>query len=431
MLATSYATLKKAKNAGPRIVGIGTAGLPWPYLEKVFEQGALSFLDVVSVHPYRYEQTPEGIEEEILQLDALVRQYNKGLSKPIWATEYGWGTLTPAEDGELAITELDQAKFLVRAHALLLAGGAEKAFWYLFQETPEFPSMGLIHGSDHPQGGHTPKPAYVSYATLIRQLDGAQFVEREPAGPGIYCLRFQDSAERVVRVLWSVNRASLRVRVPPDTSVMLTDLMGKESGQPAGELALALTDAPIYLRGGVEGLPVPGAVHEEPSPPLLADSVTGFSESQGKGGWFYGYESNGRFEEFAQYRITDWTREWIEDAIPWISINPTYQHPSAQDGRPIAAVRRWRSQGPVRATISVDAKLANRQGDGITFRIRQDGRVVFDRKLGGGGATRLEHSFVTTLERGSMLDFIVDPGPGTDYNFDGTILRARVVGEAR
>lgn len=430
MLAVARPALKQARSAA-RIAGAGTAGVPWPYLEKLFQSGALAHMDVVSVHPYRYRSAPEGMEREAGELLALIRKANGGKAKPVWATEYGWGVQPAEAEGDLAITELDQAKFLVRGHTLLLAGGVERAFWYLFKDTAEFPTMGLVRGDEDPQGRHAPKPAYVAYATLIRQLQGARFAEREKAGVGIYVLRFEDEQKRPVRVLWSLKPAQLHLRVPGDPAT-LTELMGGQSRLKRGECNLELGDSPVFLRGVVEGLPVPGAENEEPAVQPIADSEADFAAEQGQGGWTYGYfdlagAGGDQFRRLREYRVTDWTREWVNE-VDWLSINATYQHPASREGKPVPVVRRWRSagnSGPARLVLQ--ANLEDPKGDGVHVRVLVDDREVWARQLGGGEPIRLDQTLKLNLKPGMRIDLAVDPGPGANIDFDGTSLRARIL----
>lgn len=430
MLAAAQPALKQARPT-VRIAGASTAGVPWPYLEKLFRTEALAHMDVVSVHPYRYRNAPEGMEREAGELLELIRKANGGKPKPVWATEYGWGVQAAEAEGDLAISELDQAKFLVRGHTLLLAGGVEKAFWYLFKDTGEFPTMGLVRSDEDPQGRHAPKPAYVAYATMIRQLQEVRFAEREKAGVGVYVLRFEDEQKRLVRVLWAVKPAELSLRVPGGQAI-LTDLMGGRTLLEKGERKLELTDSPVFLRGVVEGLPVPGAEHEEPAVKSIADSVADFSAEQGRGGWMYGYFDPAgtgpeRFRPLREYRVTDWTREWVNE-IGWLSVNATYQHPASREGKPVPVVRRWRSgsdSGPARLVLQ--ANLEDPKGDGVHLRILVDDREIFVRQLGGGEPIHLEQSLELNLKPGLQLDLVVDPGPGADIDFDGTSLHARIL----
>lgn len=429
MLKAAYPQMQRER-PGVRVAGAGTAGVPWPYLEKLFQTGALAHMDVVSVHPYRYRNTPEGMETEMEALAALVRQHAGGHSLPVWATEYGWAVQPAEAEGDLAITELDQAKFLVRGHTLLLAGGAEKAFWYLFRDSPDFPTMGLVRGDEDAQGRHTPKPAYTAYATLIRQLQGARFVAREKAGPGIYVLRFEAPGGPPVRVMWAVRECRLALQVPEGEAVRQTDLMGASTVLKPGELVLHLTDEPVYLRGEVKGLPVPGAAHEESEAKTIADSGSGFSAEQGRAGWSYGFDDPAapgpdRFRPLAQYRVTDWTREWVNE-IDWLSISATYQHPSGRDGKGVPVVRRWRGAVAGPARLRLEANLESTQGDGVTLRVRQDGREILTRKLGGGAPIRCAESMDLDLQPGGVVDFVVDPGPASQFDYDGTSLHARI-----
>lgn len=427
MLAHAFSGLKQAR-VDTKVVGVDTAGVPMPYLEKLFKKGALDHMDVVSVHPYRYQATPEGMDKEMAAVDALIKKYHHDKSKPIWATEYGWLTKASEATGDLEITENDQAKFLVRGHALMLSAGVEKAFWYLLKDTETYPSMGLLRSENDPKGRYAPKPAYVAYATMIKQLNNARFVEREKAGVDVYVLRFEDADKVPVRVMWSVAAHKLKLR--GQKPAVLTDLMGVAKTLPEGSMEIALNDAPVFLRGEIGGLPVPGAVHEEVAEKPLADSTANFSSTQGEHGWFYGYydpesKAADHFVLLPDFRVTDWNQEWFSP-IPWLAIIPTYQHPAVKDDKPVAVVRRWVSSITGKVNLTIKAKKEETKGDGVNLRVLVDGKEILVRKLGGGAPIRAEIDSIVEVNPGTKVDFAIDPGPAHDINSDGTSLAVTI-----
>lgn len=423
MLARAYAEIKKTR-PGATVVGGSTAGLPWPYLEKLFAAGGLAHMDVVSVHPYRYRAAPEGLETDMDRLATLVRRYNQGRSKPVWATEYGWFTKQTEAPGDLPISEADQAKFLVRGHLLLLSAGVEKAYWYLLKDTGDFPTMGLLRNESDRLGRYTPKPAYAACANLAFQLNGMRFVERERAPRGVYVLRFEDAKGSSLRAMWAPLGRNAAVEVPA-AGASRTDMWGASKPLASGANELLLSDEPLFIAGSVRFrfAPQPG---DELRVRPLADSVADFSAEQGKGGWLYGYFDNGttkadRFVQLPQYRVTDWTAEWV-GKIDWLSINADFQHPAVADGKPVTVVRRWVSHAEGPARLRVNAVREETQGDGVNLRILVDGKALVERKLGGGQSIRADLDERVTLRRGTTIDFAVDPGPAADITYDGTNL---------
>ncbi len=86
ILKAAYDSIKKVR-PDVTVVGGATVLIPLPYLESLFEHGALDSMDALSVHPY--SEFPESVEYELSDLHALIARFNHGKQKPIWATEIG------------------------------------------------------------------------------------------------------------------------------------------------------------------------------------------------------------------------------------------------------------------------------------------------------------------------------------------------------
>src|SRR5690606_29337282 len=153
--------------------------------------GGLEYMDAVSVHPYRYPRAPEGIDDEIAALEALIEEYNGGESKPIWITELGW----PTHRGGSGVDENTQAAYPARAQIVALSAGVEKFFWYDLMNDGVDPdynenNFGIIRNSADELGRYAPKPAYVSEAVLTRHLTGAEYRGRDEVPAGVHSHRF-------------------------------------------------------------------------------------------------------------------------------------------------------------------------------------------------------------------------------------------------
>src|SRR5581483_6328501 len=271
MLRVAYTAIKRAR---PDVVVAGgaTSGVPRPYWKELLAGGGLAWMDVLSIHPYRYDAPPEGLEDEIAALQNLVKKYNGGRTKPVWVTEIGWGTKPSAAPGDLAIDEATQAKFIVRAYALLFSAGVERVYWYLLHDYNDL-SMGLLRDD----GRHAAKPAYLALATMIRQLRGARFVRREPAADGFYSLVFVRPSGEETRVVWSLKPMAVAI----GREAKVVDLRGQDL-ETDGHLQV--DDSPVFVTGPLTGLPPPSAANDV----ILADSAKGFSAQQGANGWSYG-----------------------------------------------------------------------------------------------------------------------------------------------
>ena len=424
-------TRLKQTTPGVFVLGGGTAGVPLPYWKKLLRAGGLRWMDGVSIHPYRYDSPPEGIEDDVARLSTLIQQYDGGRPKPIWVTEYGWFLKPRAAPGDLVVTEADQAKFLVRGDALLLSAGVQKSFWYLFRDDRnDAAAMGLVRDGSDPWGRYAPKPAYVAYAVMARQLSGAHFVRREPTWRGVYVLRFRRGPSET-RVMWSLTPTELPVKARGP--LMVVDMMGggRRLIPQGGTAALDLGDAPLYVTGPVLGLPP-----EKPSErqgTLRADAQRDFSETQGQGGWFYGefdgqtpgaMSNSAPFSLLPQYQATDWKEEWTGQA-PWLEVTGDEMHPAVAAGHQVWAVRRWRSPFTGRARLVGDIH-GGTQGDGVNAHVLVDGVSIYKRALGGGNPVAAHYDLSVPVHTGSTVDFAVDPGPALNVDYDATQFSTRI-----
>lgn len=409
MLRVAYAAIKRER---PDVIVVGgaTAGLPMPYLERLFEAGALDSMDAVSVHPYRSDSTPEGLETQVAALRALIARHNGGREKPVWVTEIGWSLRDTGIPGDLVIDEAAQARFLVRAFALLFAGGAERVYWYLFRDYGVFATMGLVEKGE----GYPPKPAHRAMAELARRLSGTRYAGRAPTPADLYALSFaRDGDAGPVHVLWSLK---------PRTIMLPEGARARDlSGEPLAPGPMTLDDSPIYVEGELPELPAGGADHEL----VLAESVSGFSPEQGRNGWTYGVLAGepAEFRPLGGFRVTDWREEWT-GAYPYISITATDQHPALVAGRPVPAVRRWSAPEPAVVAVAGVFQASGRGGDGVEVSIRHGDTDVFFRELGAGRTSLARFELELALKAGEHVDFVVGPGAGAA--FDATRLNVTI-----
>jgi len=418
MLRKAYAALKRER---PDLVVLGgsTAGLPFPYIERLAAAGALDSLDALSIHPYRDIDPPETLEPAIRRLQNLLARASPERPIPIWVTEIGWSARPPGVESGPGVDETTQAAYLVRALSLLLSLGVEKAYWYQLREHGVDKGLGLLRADK----GYAAKPAYAAFATLLAQLKDVRAVVREPAPGDVYCLRLdRDDTDAPARLLWS-----LRPRVIPSGGAKrLVRINGAVEDAP-GEILL--TPTPLYLLGAAEPPPAP-----EAAPAPLADSEDGFTLRQGDKGWSYGTLSfvDGEAPVFTpaeKHRVTDWKEEWILPGSPW-SVSAAEQHPALVAGLPVAAVRRWVSPqgGPVRIRARF---AAGPRGDGVRVRVLADGRPLATRLVGGPHRQTVEFELDHILAPSGALDFAVDPGPDGSPDYDATRVAVSILPSSR
>lgn len=244
MLQYSYRAIKSVR---PDVTVVGgavfSADLLW--FQQLFQDGGLRYMDVVSDHPYPLlsSLSPEraGIAQQMQWLQSLIKHYNNGIAKPIWITELGWPTSL------FNVDEQTQAQYLVRGAVLSLAAGVQKFFWYdyLNDGTAFYASeqnFGLLRQPDAARR-YTPKPSFVAYATLIRQLAHQAFISGGNIGNDIYDERFS-----TVHVLWSTSDHRAIV-VTSSRPLIVTTMTGKVQiyTPSAGRVILPLSEDPVYV----------------------------------------------------------------------------------------------------------------------------------------------------------------------------------------
>lgn len=288
MLKVTHEVVKET-HPEARIVGPAAVTLPYNWLEELFSYGALDYLDAVTVHPYGIPASPEtgyppvaggtgrGLPARIDQLDALVREYNDGQSKPIWFTEVGWGSYSPGR----GVTESTQADYLVRTHVLSLASGVDRIHWYSLRNSTYLPSgpganWGMLRAPEDPMGYSVPKESYGAYTQLTRQLSGADWVQRDPAPNGVYSHEFARPDGESVRVLWGIGArqdVTLRTAEP----LVVTSIDGQERTLHPHEGVVHLTAGsdPVYVAGPVQEVSGPGSMSlTTPGPVTRGEPLT-------------------------------------------------------------------------------------------------------------------------------------------------------------
>ncbi|HEY7417672.1 MAG TPA: hypothetical protein VH593_20990 [Ktedonobacteraceae bacterium] len=244
-------TYQAIKSVRPDVTVVGGAVFYADFLwfTQVFQDGGLQYMDVISDHPYSalnvLSPEVEGLGSLMTSLENLIKSYNNGIAKPVWISELGWPTSI------VRVDERTQADYLVRGAVLSLAAGVQKFFWYDFlndgtSALNDEHNFGLLHAPDA-SGLYTPKPSYVAYAVLIRELTNQTFVSSASIGDGLYDMLFTNQ----IHVLWST-QGNHTITVNTTDPVTVTTMTGKtQTYVPSqGEVTLELSGDPIYLQGG-------------------------------------------------------------------------------------------------------------------------------------------------------------------------------------
>ncbi len=194
--------------AGYNIEGYHPAkGLPpcLAELERFIALGGLKHLDVFTVHVYPSLEPPEGIEQVLKRLRAVMDQH--GCRRPIWITEYAYyGDDDPwckpvivHANGARLPSERVQAEYQVRWNTLLLANGVEKIFYH----------AGIGSAVNHSnlwtimlRYGGEPFKCYTSQAVMAQLLTPeCKFVKRLPMDEAVKAYLFSDT-KCAVAVVW-------------------------------------------------------------------------------------------------------------------------------------------------------------------------------------------------------------------------------------
>ena len=179
---------------------------------------------------------------------------------------------------------------------------------------------------------------------------------------------------------------------------------------------------------------------------IIADSITEYAGMQGSNHWYYGYwqktgdadgvYDDGEFVPMPRYGAIHFqgSLAWDISANYWTGLTAIGGHPNGvvtSGGRsPVEqwAIRRWVS--PVAGGIIVTgllAKFNTAGGDGIVGMILVDGTAVFTRQIGGNDGVGVNYSVQTTVNIGSVVDFIITPGPAGQDSIDGTRFSGTII----
>lgn len=162
-------------------------------------------------------------------------------------------------------------------------------------------------------------------------------------------------------------------------------------------------------------------------PQLLADSVAGFSDTQGANGWYYGYlEPDGAntFVEMPSYVAGGTDPGWYAalGGVYWTMMDASTMHPNGvvtTGGRqPVEqwAVRRWVSdvEGDVEITGHFAKLSVDGNSNGVAGYVFVDGAMDWAWYLEGWDNGGVDLDKVLSVHVGSTVDFVLDPWNADD-----------------
>ncbi|MBA8989470.1 hypothetical protein FHW23_000702 [Curtobacterium pusillum] len=245
------ATVTELRKHYPKLkyVAPATSGVPIDWLKDVFDRGGLDYLDAVSIHPYCYPAAPDQLAQQVTQVQQLIAGYGK--QRDVWITELGW----TSADTQLSVDDRSQASYAVQGATTAYAAGVRDFFWYDFMndgtaagETED--NFGMV--ATVADGRTRPKPAYVAYANLARQLASGRRagtpsgLRQDTPVAGVSRVVFP-GAGRSDWVLWASTPTA--VAVGASGRVSYTDTYGATTTLVPAEGVVSLTvgPEPVYV----------------------------------------------------------------------------------------------------------------------------------------------------------------------------------------
>lgn len=235
----SQATMRATRGTPRRVVLPESGNLNLSALDQCYRWGTDVYFDVLGLYP-NFER-PEAMLRPlaVLQTEIVGR---KGPLKDLWISGIGWPVAQiPGPLRVAAVSEEDQARFLVRGMALALAHGVRRIYWDSWQDVTAGPYQeqsrsGLLRADG------SPRPALGAYQHLARQLTGAKPEGLATWGPHAFGTLFRRADGSGVLVAWT-DRDSITVALPG--GLLVADLQG----QPC---ELRITGSPVWVTGPFE-----------------------------------------------------------------------------------------------------------------------------------------------------------------------------------
>jgi hypothetical protein len=139
LLKPAYSAIKSA-DPNAKVVFGGLSTNDYNYVESAYAAGAKGYFDVMSVHPYTCNTSPDVIKRDssgrmtrdsyLGYREVRASMVAAGDAKPIWFTEFGWSTTS----GSCGVSEATQASYLTKAYQLAEQDPyVEVALWYNFR----------------------------------------------------------------------------------------------------------------------------------------------------------------------------------------------------------------------------------------------------------------------------------------------------------
>ncbi len=156
------------------LVAAGVNPFAPQFLSAAAAAGLWNDIDIIAIHPYVNPTDPRyaGLSDAVQYLAPVMHRYGP---KPIWVTEFGWGSTSSDRDPPGSMTEERQAAYLKIAVPILWQSGISHVFWYSWKDEQSNP-YGLFRWASGPDDMSRSKPA----ATVYRDLLATQSPQLSP-----------------------------------------------------------------------------------------------------------------------------------------------------------------------------------------------------------------------------------------------------------
>ena len=231
------------------------------WLEGMLKVGAADYMDVLSVHPYTYSDGKSGETANLVswleRADEMIRDYNNGVSIPVWTTEIGWPTHEGDKNG---VSEEVSASFMVRSFTQMLSlDFMEKLIWYDFQndgidKTYNEANFGTIRNHNDPTLPWGAKASYITQNVMANLLYKADYVKASTTNRQ-YIYQFSRADGKDVLVAWDTSDERTISLNVGNGAYEIYDMYGNMTTVQAvdGKLNAVLSALPIYIVGDVSG----------------------------------------------------------------------------------------------------------------------------------------------------------------------------------
>jgi len=204
LLKQTSTTIKENDRSGyvvaPALAGLSDESLTW--LEQLFQEGALDYIDALSVHPYR-SWSPETVSYEYKNLKELLKKYS---SKSIPIISGEWGYSTGNGWYGLNLTEEQQAAYLIRMILMNMLEDIPISVIYGWENDGTDEHNGEHHFGIRHHDTTYAKLAYEAINTFSYLTSNYQLLERiETDHLDDYVIKFINDEEQELYIMWSVD----------------------------------------------------------------------------------------------------------------------------------------------------------------------------------------------------------------------------------